>query len=123
MNLPSVPPAALQPDNAELIIIFLVIIIGFLVKFYISEKKRNSVEAVAWRERIEDKLDLAISSHDLCQKELPYKFVTKEEFKDLLSERNRQWKDFNEKFDRLLDRFWNHSHDNRGKVESNNDRV
>jgi phage pi2 protein 07 len=54
----------------------------------------------------------------MCQKNLPYQFVTKEEYKELLNKRNQQWEMFIDKFEKLITRFWNHSHDTNGKVDT-----
>jgi hypothetical protein len=117
MHIPHVPPAACESGHAELIIIVLVIAIGFLIKAWLSEKRKNGNETQVWRNRIEGKLDQTISNHDVCQKSLPYHFVTKDEYKELLSKRNQQWESFIEKFERLMTRFWSHSHDTNGKVD------
>jgi hypothetical protein len=117
MNIPHVPPAACESGHAELIIIGLVIAVGFLVKAWLAEKRKNGNETQIWRTRIEAKLDQTILNHDACQKNLPYQFVTKDEYKELLAKRNQQWELFIDKFEKLMARFWNHSHDNNGKVD------
>jgi hypothetical protein len=117
-SIPSVPPSIIcDSGHAEIVIIVLIILTSVFVRLWWIGRKENQTRTNAWRERMEEKLDKALDDHTRCRETLPERFVTKEEFRDLLSERNRQWEDFNEKFGKLMDRFWTHCHDEKGKVE------
>jgi hypothetical protein len=118
MNIPHIPSAAYNdPAHFELIMILMIVVVFIMTRMWWHERRKNDSEEERWVDRIEDKLDRTIGAHDQCQKDMPFKYVTKEEFRDLLKERNRQWTEFNDKFDKLIDRFWNHCHDHNGKVE------
>ena len=122
MNIPTIPSAACtDPSHAELTMIGLIILLVILARMWWHERFKNMKDHEHWAGRIEDKLDQSISSHEVCQRQLPFKFVTKDEFKELLAERNRQWQTFNEKFDRAMSHFWNHAHSHNGKIDTNED--
>jgi hypothetical protein len=118
MNIPHIPISAYNDAaHSELIIVLMIIVVFVMAKMWWHERKKNDNEEERWIQRVENKLDRNMAAHDQCQKDMPFKYVTKEEFRDLLKERNRQWGDFNNKFGKLLDRFWSHCHDQNGKVE------
>lgn len=113
-----IPPAIYQDSaHAEIIIIILIIAVVWLARGYRGEKSRNQAIETSWKQRIEGKLDTALANHEQCQRILPEKYVSKQEFSDLLQERNHQWGEFNKKFELLIERFWNHKHCAGGDVE------
>jgi hypothetical protein len=106
-----------DPGHSEIVIIILIVLLGWSLKLFWSERSKNKEAENNWKGRIEDKLDKALENHENCQKMLPEKYVTKNEFVALLKERNEQWGEFNKKFETLLDRFWTHKHIDNGDVE------
>lgn len=113
-----IPPGICQDAaHSEIIIILLLVAVGWLVKLYRAEKKKNQEIENNWKDRVENKLDTALANHEQCQRILPEKYVSKQEFTDLLKERNHQWDEFNKKFESLIERFWNHKHCAGGDVE------
>ncbi len=114
---PKVPEAVTNDaGHAEITIIFLIILVVLMGKLWWLERRRSIQAAEKWANRVEGKLDQAIAAHHQCQKEMPYRYVTKEEFKELIVERNRQWSEFNAKFDKALEIIWNHTHTVDGRV-------
>jgi hypothetical protein len=103
MNLPRLPESSFcDPSHAELIIMGMFMVVFILARMWWVEHKKNEDDHKIWSQRIEEKLDKAMISHDECQKNMPFIFVTKQEFRDLIEERNRQWSHFNERFDKLI---------------------
>lgn len=118
MMLDKIPPSICQDSaHAEIVIVILLAVVGWLVRLYRTEKKKNQEIEDNWKSRVETKLDTALSNHEHCQRMLPEKYVLKQEFTDLLKERNQQWDSFNKKFELLIERFWNHKHLSGGDVE------
>jgi cbb3-type cytochrome oxidase subunit 3 len=118
MGVPEIPTSVVcDSSHAEITIIFLIILVTVFAKLFWNERQKNVGEEERAYMRIEAKLDSVINGHIECQKQLPVQFVTKEIYKELLAERNRQWELFNEKFEKFIQRFWNHSHDTNGKVD------
>jgi hypothetical protein len=103
MNLPNIPESIYcDPAHSEIILIGMIIIIIIMSKMWWVEHKKTENNHKIWGQRIEEKLDKAMTSHIECQKNIPIMFVTKQEFRDLIEERNRQWSHFNDRFDRLI---------------------
>lgn len=123
--IPKVPAAAVaDAGHAELIIIGLVILLGVMIKLWWRERQNWEKKEHEWKERIEGKLDIAIENHIQCQKNLPFMYVTKDDFKtlnndlrEISNDRTKKWNTFTDKFDALMDKFGKHRHDENGKVD------
>jgi hypothetical protein len=109
-------------DHADILLPIASTIIGILSWLLYKEISIRRATTSHWHERIEAKLDLALEEHNKCQNLLPIAYVSRQEFKDLITERNKQWSDFTAKFDKFTDRFWNHQHTN-GKVDINDRQI
>ena len=118
MNLPHVPNSVIcDSGHAEITIISLILLLAVFIRLWWVNRQERHNEAKEWRLRMEGKLDQALEDHQKCRQQLPFQYVTKEEFKDLMAERNKQWDEFNRRFEDFISKFWNHGHDNAGKVE------
>jgi hypothetical protein len=115
-------------EHSEILLPVMVAIISLLGwLLYWEIKNRRQVDENRL-ERIEKKLDLTLEQHDQCQKQLPFVYVTKEDFKtnndivmkelkalmqelkDLAIERHKSWSIF-------LEKYQNHKHDSEGIVK------
>ena len=106
-----------DPGHAEIAIVVLLSAGVYLLKIYRAEKKKNESEFATRCERIESKLDKYLADHSHCRETLTERFVSRAEFADLIKERNDSWKEFNRKFEELIERFSAHTHDEQGGVK------
>jgi hypothetical protein len=117
-DLPLIDINKTMCDHAEILLPILFGMCSVLFYLYLKELRKKEVRDTSWEERIEEKLDKVLEEHINCQKSLPFTYITKEEFRIFLDERNKQWDSFTNKFDQHMTRFWHHQHDNNGKVEA-----
>jgi hypothetical protein len=122
--IPKIPAAACDPGHAELIIIGLVILLIIMARLWWKERQDGLSKEAQWKERVEEKLDVALSAHIECQKNLPFTYVTKNDFKtlndylrEISNDRTKIWNTFTDKFDVLMDKFGKHRHDENRKVD------
>jgi mannitol-specific phosphotransferase system IIBC component len=84
----------------------------------INELKESQIKIVT---DLKNTIDHAIKDHYDCQISLPKRFLSREDFKEIMMSRDKdrkeEWGEFLAEFKNFTSHFWKHVHDSNGKVE------
>ncbi len=102
-------------SSEEIMVNIIGVLVGFLQIIIVG------ILSVIWAKisKLENKNEEHLKRQLECQKNLPLDFLTRQEFGKFQEQRKEQWDEFLDKFEKLLDRFYRHTHDPNGSVSRN----